>query len=170
MAERGFPYRGFLYAGLMLTPDGPKVVEFNCRLGDPEAQVVLPLTGAGLAEPMAAIARGESIAGWTAGAIPGAALVTVVVSDGYPGPYPKGIPMEGPTDLESEHVHVYHAGTTLKEDQLVTAGGRVVGVTGLGDDLAEAARRSREAAALIQFEGAAWRSDIGHSEIGPSAE
>ena len=170
MAERGFPYRGFLYAGLMLTPDGPKVVEFNCRLGDPEAQVVLPLTGAGLAEPMAAIARGESIAGWTAGAIPGAALVTVVVSGGYPGPYPKGIPMEVPADLESEDVHVYHAGTALKDGELVTAGGRVVGVTGLGDDLASAANRSREAAARVRFEGAAWRSDIGHSEIGLSAK
>ncbi len=169
MAERGYPYRGFLYAGLMLTPEGLKVVEFNCRLGDPEAQVVLPLTAAGLAEPMAAIARGESIAGWTAGATHGAALVTVVVSGGYPGPYPKGVPIETPPDLESENVHVYHAGTALEDGRLVTAGGRVVGVTGLGDDLAEAAAQSREAAAQVWFDGAAWRSDIGHSEIEPSA-
>jgi len=169
MADRGYPYRGFLYAGLMLTPEGLKVVEFNCRLGDPEAQVVLPLTAAGLAEPMAAIARGESIAGWTSGATHGAALVTVVVSGGYPGPYPKGVPMETPADLDSENVHVYHAGTALEDGRLVTAGGRVVGVTGLGDDLAEAAARSREAAAQVWFDGAAWRSDIGHSEIEPSA-
>jgi phosphoribosylamine--glycine ligase len=167
MAERGCPYRGFLYVGLMLTPEGPKVVEFNCRLGDPEAQVVLPLTAAGLAEPMAAIARGEGLGDWTAGPpSAGAALVTVVVSGGYPGPYPKGVPMDVPADIDSAHVHVYHAGTAWENDQLVTAGGRVVGVTGLGNDLAEAAARSREAAARVRFEGAAWRSDIGRSEIG----
>ena len=165
MAERGYPYRGFLYAGLMLTADGPKVVEFNCRLGDPEAQVVLPLTTGGLAEPMAAIARGESIGGWRAGAGEGAALVTVVVSGGYPGAYPKGLPIDVPDDLESEQVHLYHAGTSLEEGRLVTSGGRVLGVTGLGSDLAEAAARSREAASRIRFEGAAWRSGIGHSEI-----
>jgi phosphoribosylamine--glycine ligase len=170
MAERGYPYRGFLYAGLMLTPDGPKVVEFNCRLGDPEAQVVLPLTSAELAEPMAAIARGESLGDWTAGPASGAALVTVVVSGGYPGPYPRGAPMEIPADLESANVHVYHAGTAREGRQLVTAGGRVVGVTGLGSDLAEAAARSREAAAQVHFAGAAWRSDIGHSEIAPAAD
>ncbi len=170
MADRGMPYRGFLYAGLMLTPDGPKVVEFNCRLGDPEAQVVLPLTGAGLAEPMAAVARGESLSGWDARPSTGAALVTVVVSGGYPGSYPKDIPMEVPTDLDSEQVQVYHAGTRMKDGRLVTAGGRVVGVTGLGGDLETAARRSREAASRIRFEGAAWRADIGHSEIGPSLE
>jgi phosphoribosylamine--glycine ligase len=165
LAERGCLYRGFLYAGLMLTPDGPKVVEFNCRLGDPEAQVVLPLTSGSLIEPMAAIARGEGAGSWTAGRVPGAALVTVVVSDGYPGPYPKGVPMELPDDLDPSQVRVYHAGTALREGQLVTAGGRVVGVTGLGADLAEAAARSREAAARVRFQGAAWRSDIGHSEI-----
>jgi phosphoribosylamine--glycine ligase len=170
MAERGYPYRGFLYAGLMLTPDGPKVVEFNCRLGDPEAQVVLPLTGAGLAEPMAAVARGESLGDWTTGPTSGAALVTVVVSGGYPGAYRKGVPMEIPDGLDSEHVHVYHAGTARRDGQLVTSGGRVVGVTGLGGDLGEAAARSREAAAQVRFEGAAWRSDIGHSEIDPFAD
>ena len=168
MAERGYPYRGFLYAGLMLTPSGPKVVEFNCRLGDPEAQVVLPLTSASLLEPMAAIARGETPGDWTPGAVSGAALVTVVVSGGYPGPYPKGLPMEIPADLESEEVHVYHAGTALRDGQLVTAGGRVVGVTGMGADLGEAAARSRAAAARVRFQGAAWRSDIGHSEVVPT--
>ncbi|MCL7971638.1 MAG: phosphoribosylamine--glycine ligase [marine benthic group bacterium] len=170
MAERGFPYRGFLYAGLMLTPEGPKVVEFNVRLGDPEAQVVLPLMGASLAEPLAAVARGESLAGWEAEPLAGSALVTVVVSGSYPGSYPKGLPMEVPSDLHGEHVHVYHAGTARKDGQLVTAGGRVLGVTGLGDDLEGAARRSREVAARIRFEGAAWRSDIGHSEIGASSD
>ncbi len=118
---------------------------------------------------MAAVARGESISGWTAETTSGAALVTVVVSGGYPGTYPKGVPMEIPADLESDHVHVYHAGTAMEDGRLVTAGGRVVGVTGLGDDLAEAAARSREAAARVRFEGAAWRTDIGHSEIDPSA-
>jgi len=169
MAERGCPYRGILYAGLMLTPDGPKVVEFNCRLGDPEAQVVLPLTDANLAEPMAAIARGERLEDWTAGVPSAAALVTVVVSGGYPGPYRKGLPIDIPDDLESGDVHVYHAGTGRSEGRLVTTGGRVVGVTGVGADLAEAAARSRLAAARVKFEGAAWRPDIGHSEIGPTA-
>lgn len=167
MAERGTPYRGFLYAGLMLTTGGPKVVEFNCRLGDPEAQVVLPLTGGNLAEPMAAIARGESIDGWSADTSGGHALVTVVVSGGYPGPYEKGHPIDLPPDLDPEEVHLYHAGTARRDGSLVTAGGRVIGVTGVGPDLRTAARRSREAAGKIRFEGAAWRSDIGHSEVGP---
>jgi phosphoribosylamine--glycine ligase len=169
MAERGHPYRGFLYAGLMLTPQGPKVVEFNCRLGDPEAQVVLPLTSADLAGPMAAVARGENLGDWSAGDSHGAALVTVVVSGGYPGSYPKGHPIEIPEDLETEDVHVYHAGTAHQDGRLVTAGGRVLGITGLGEDLRSAAERSREAAARVRFAGAAWRSDIGRSEIGPAA-
>jgi phosphoribosylamine--glycine ligase len=167
MRERGMPYRGFLYAGLMLTPQGPKVVEFNCRLGDPEAQVVLPLTGGDLAAPMAAVARGEGLGDWAPGPATGAALVTVVVSGGYPGAYTKGLPIQIPPDLESDDVHLYHAGTADAEDALVTAGGRVLGVTGLGEDLHTAAVRSRDAAARILFAGAAWRSDIGHSEVGP---
>jgi phosphoribosylamine--glycine ligase len=165
MAKRGCPYRGFLYAGLMLTPDGPKVVEFNCRLGDPEAQAVLPLTEANLVEPMAAVASGGSLAGWTPGSSPAAALVTVVVSDGYPGAYRKGLPIDIPDDLEDEGVRLFHAGTAAPDGRLVTAGGRVFGVTGLGPDLASAAARSRAAAGRIRFEGASFRSDIGHSEI-----
>ncbi|MCL7983227.1 MAG: phosphoribosylamine--glycine ligase, partial [marine benthic group bacterium] len=85
MAARGCPYVGFLYAGLMLTPEGPKVIEFNCRLGDPEAQAVLPLTRGGLVDPMRAVARGGALDGWKPDLAPGAALVTVLVSDGYPG-------------------------------------------------------------------------------------
>jgi phosphoribosylamine--glycine ligase len=165
MASRGCPYRGFLYAGLMLTPDGPKVIEFNCRLGDPEAQVVLPLTRSDLVEPMRAVARGGSLVGWTPDLAPGAALVTVVVSGGYPGSYAKGISIQIPDDLEGASVHLYHAGTALGPDGLVTAGGRVFGVTGIGADLAEAAERSRAAAARVRFEGATWRKDIGRSEL-----
>jgi len=165
MASRGCPYRGFLYAGLMLTVDGPKVIEFNCRLGDPEAQVVLPLTRSDLVEPMRAVASGGRLQGWTPDLSPGAALVTVVVSGGYPGSYPKGVPIEIPADLEGPSVHLYHAGTRMGADGLVTAGGRVFGVTGIGADLAEAAERSRGAAARIRFEGATWRKDIGRSEL-----
>jgi phosphoribosylamine--glycine ligase len=166
LASRGSPYQGFLYAGLMLTAAGPKVIEFNCRLGDPEAQVVLPLTRSDLVEPMDAVARGGSLGGWTPDLSPGAALVTVVVSGGYPGSYAKGIPIEIPTNLEDPSVHLYHAGTALGPDGLVTAGGRVFGVTGIGADLAEAAARSRAAAARIRFDGATWRKDIGRSELG----
>jgi len=165
MERRGCPYRGFLYAGLMLTPAGPKVVEFNCRLGDPEAQAVLPLTEADLVEPMAAVASGGSLSGWTPGSSHAAALVTVVVSDGYPGAYRKGLPIEIPEDLEDEGVRLFHAGTAAPDGRLVTAGGRVFGVTGLGPDLASAAARSRAAAGRIRFEGASFRRDIGHSEI-----
>lgn len=166
MAARGCPYRGFLYAGLMLTADGPKVVEFNCRLGDPEAQAVLPLTTADLVEPMTAVARGGSLAGWTPESVDAAALVTVVVSDGYPGSVRKGLPIEIPDDLEDADVRLFHAGTAAPEGRLVTAGGRVFGVTGMGPDLAAAAARSRAAAARIRFEGASFRTDIGHSETG----
>jgi phosphoribosylamine--glycine ligase len=149
----------------MLTSDGPKVIEFNCRLGDPEAQVVLPLTNSDLVEPMRAVARGAGLEGWTPDLSPGAALVTVVVSGGYPGSYEKGIPIEIPSDLEGPAVHLYHAGTAMGPDGLVTAGGRVFGVTGIGADLAEAAEQSRAAAARVRFEGATWRKDIGRSEL-----
>jgi phosphoribosylamine--glycine ligase len=165
LADLGCPYRGFLYAGLMLTPQGPRVVEFNCRMGDPEAQAVLPLTGGNLLEPMLAVARGESLGHWTADTRPDAALVTVVVSGGYPGPYDKGLPIRIPADQEDPNVIVYHAGTAIRDDRLVTAGGRVVGVTGIGADLAEASARSRDGAARVQFKGADFRRDIGYSEI-----
>lgn len=164
MAESGSPYRGFLYAGLMLGEDGPRVVEFNCRLGDPEAQVVLPLTTSSLAEPMLRVARGESLSGWQPDASDGAALVTVLASEGYPATARTGRPIAIP-DLDPERVRVYHAGTALDDGTLVTSGGRVLGVTGLGSTLDEAARNSRDAAGRIAFEGMHWRSDIGWHEL-----
>ncbi len=165
LAERGFPYRGFLYAGLMLTSEGPKVIEFNCRLGDPETQVVLPLLVDGLLEPLLAVGRGASLDGWSPAAPTRAALTTVVVSGSYPGKVTTGLPIDLPAKLDGPDVHVYHAGTAMENGRLVTAGGRIFGVTGIGSDLAEAAERSRDVAARIRFEGADWRPDIGHSEI-----
>jgi phosphoribosylamine--glycine ligase len=165
LADRGAPYRGFLYAGIMLTPEGPKVVEFNCRLGDPEAQVVLPLMEDELLEPLLAVGRGGGLGGWRPEPPTRAALTTVVVQGAYPGPVSAGLPIVVPADLESAQLHVYHAGTALENGRLVTAGGRVFGVTGIADDLVTAAERSRSGAARIQFEQADWRPDIGHSEI-----
>ncbi len=166
LAERGSPYRGFLYAGLMLTADGPKVIEFNCRLGDPETQAVLPLLEDSLLEPLLAVGRGGSLDGWCPSPPARAALTTVVVCGTYPGQVQAGLPIEVPSDLDGSDVHVYHAGTAIDDGRLVTAGGRVFGVTGIGSDIVEAADRSRAGAARIRFEGADWRPDIGHSEIG----
>ncbi|MEJ2312828.1 MAG: phosphoribosylamine--glycine ligase [Gemmatimonadales bacterium] len=165
LARRGIPYRGFLYVGLVLTPDGPKVLEFNCRLGDPEAQVVLPLTRSNLVEPMTAIARGEGLSDWKPSPQTDFALVTVLASGGYPEAYPRGLPIMVPDGMESERLRVYHAGTAILDGQLVTAGGRVLGVTGIGDSLAEAGQRSRAAAGAIEFENKHWRRDIG--TVGP---
>ena len=164
LAEQGTPYVGFLYAGLMLTAQGPKVVEFNCRLGDPEAQAVLPITSSNLVEPLLAVARGDGLGDWEAEASGEMALITVLASEGYPGPYDKGRAIQIPADLESERVRVFHAGTAMDDGELVTAGGRVLGVTGVGPTIAEAARASRHGAEQISFAGKQWRSDIGRSE------
>jgi phosphoribosylamine---glycine ligase len=171
MAQEGHPFRGLLYAGVMVTPEGPKVVEFNCRFGDPETQVVLPLLRSSLLEPMLAVARGEPLGGlpleWEAGA----AATTVLASGGYPGRYPSGLPVEIPAELEAAgDVVVFHAGTARQADgAMVTAGGRVLAVTALAPTVAEAAARSREAAERIRFEGRYFRRDIGWRELGRGA-
>ena len=165
LAERGTPYHGILYAGLMLTDEGPRVLEFNCRFGDPEAQVILPLTGANLAEPMRAVARGGTLRGWRPETSSGSALITVLASEGYPLDYEVGREIEIPAEVSGPNRLVFHAGTGRDDGRLVTAGGRVLGVVGLGDDLAEAAARSREGADWIRFRGKQWRSDIGHHEL-----
>lgn len=167
MAAEGCPFRGLLYAGLMLTPDGPKVVEFNCRFGDPETQVVLPLLRSSLLEPILEIARGGSLAGLRLGWSPQAAATTVLASGGYPGDYPSGVPIHLPAELQGgDDVIVFHAGTRRADDGvLVTAGGRVLAVTALAPTVAAAAERSRAAAESIRFAGSHFRRDIGWREI-----
>lgn len=159
-------FRGLLYAGLMLTDTGPRVVEFNARFGDPETQAVLPLLRSPLLEPMLAIARGESLAESTLEWEPAYALTTVLASAGYPGAYEKGRPIRIPPELEAaDDVIIDHAGTRLADDRLVTSGGRVLAVTAVASTLEDAAARSREAAESIEFEGRQFRRDIGWREL-----
>ncbi|HEU0299274.1 MAG TPA: phosphoribosylamine--glycine ligase [Longimicrobium sp.] len=167
MAAEGHPFRGVLYAGLMVTAEGPKVVEFNARFGDPETQALLPLLRSSLVEPMRAIANGESIAGTVLEWSPGAAATTVLASAGYPGDPVTGVPIRIPPGMEGrEDVVLFHAGTRRAEDgTLVTSGGRVLAVTALAPTVAEAAARSREAAESITFDGRHYRRDIGWREV-----
>ncbi|MFL5386127.1 MAG: phosphoribosylamine--glycine ligase [Longimicrobiaceae bacterium] len=166
LAEEGRAFRGLLYAGLMLTDTGPKVVEFNCRFGDPETQVVLPLLQSSLLEPLHEIARGGSIEGLTLDWSGGAAVATVLASEGYPGEYRSGLPIDIPAGLESDDVLVFHAGTKRGEDGgLVTSGGRVLAVTALAPTVAAAAEQSRAAAERIRFEGRYFRRDIARREV-----
>lgn len=164
LRKHGTPFRGLLYAGLMLTPEGPKVVEFNCRFGDPETQAILPMLTSSLLEPMLAVARGARIGSmpgftWRAGA----SVTTVVASSGYPDAPRTGAPIELPSF--SDDVRVYHAGTRRDADgTLRTSGGRVVAVTALAPTFAAAQQASREAAAKVQFDGAIMRRDIGWRE------
>jgi phosphoribosylamine--glycine ligase len=160
MNRRGAPYRGVLYAGLMLTHNGPKVLEFNCRFGDPEAQPILFRLQSDLLEAIDAVLEGrlETITlTWD----PRPAMCVVVASGGYPGAYEKGKPIAGLDDAESDDAVVFHAGTKQLGDQVVTAGGRVLGVTARGATLAEAQRRAYQAVDKIRFEGAYARRDIG---------
>ncbi|MFM8567598.1 MAG: phosphoribosylglycinamide synthetase C domain-containing protein, partial [Gemmatimonadota bacterium] len=150
-----------LYAGLMLTPDGPKVVEFNCRFGDPETQALLPLMASSLLTPMRAIARGESIASmlpltWH----PGASVTTVVAAAGYPGPVRAGDAITVPPDHDG--VTIFEAGPKRSAAGTVgTAGGRVVAATAVAPTFAAARDAS---AAAVRFEGAQFRRDIGWRE------
>jgi phosphoribosylamine--glycine ligase len=165
MAASGVEYRGLLYAGLMLTADGPKVLEFNCRFGDPETQVVVPRLRSDLAEALSAAATGrlsEVSLEWSA-----EACVTVVMaSGGYPGDYGTGLPIEGLDQVAGPDVVVFHAGTERREGRVVTAGGRVLAVSGLGPDVAAARGRAYEACSLLSFEGMHYRRDIAKEVVG----
>jgi phosphoribosylamine--glycine ligase len=161
----GRTFRGLLYAGLMLTDGGAQVIEFNARFGDPETQALLPLLRSPLLEPLLAIARGGSLAGHHLDWRDGAALTTVLASRGYPESSQKGIDITIPDDLEDDDCIVFHAGTRRVDGRLVTDGGRVLAVTGIGPSLAVAARRSREAADAIAFDGKQFRRDIGWREL-----
>jgi phosphoribosylamine--glycine ligase len=160
LASRGLRYVGVLYAGLILTPDGPKVLEFNARFGDPETQVVIPRLRGDLGELLLACATGR-LATTPAPEWDDRACVTVVLaSGGYPGSYETGVPVSGLDAAVSDAAVVFHAGTRRDGDDIVTAGGRVLAVTGYGDDVADARAAAYAAADAITFEGLHRRSDI----------
>jgi phosphoribosylamine--glycine ligase len=159
MAARGTPFIGCLYAGLMLTPDGPRVLEFNCRFGDPESQAILPRIEGDLAEALAAAAAGDL--GEVELGVSDAATVSVALAaGGYPESRDAGSPSEGVEAAEADGALVFHAGTASRDGQLVTSGGRILNVTGIGKTLEEARARAYEACERISFSGARYRRDI----------
>ena len=165
MLTEGCPFRGLLYAGLMLTPDGPKVVEFNCRFGDPETEALMPLMDSSLLELVASVAGGGSLASsrapdWN----PLCAVTTVVAAEGYPEKARTGDVISLPEPAED--VLIFHAGTALNSSgELVTAGGRVLAVTAVAEGLLEAADRSRAYAEEVSFRGKQLRGDIAWREL-----
>ena len=164
MNSEGFTFKGVLYVGLMLTKDGPKVVEYNARFGDPETQVVLPLLESNLFAIMRAVREGrlaETDIRWKKES----AACIVLASGGYPGKYESGKLISGLEDAEAAGATVYHAGTKKTDAGYVTAGGRVLGVTALGDTLADAVHSAYAAAEKIHFEGAHMRRDIGSRDM-----
>lgn len=163
LKEEGIAYQGVLYAGLMLTQDGPRVLEFNVRFGDPEAQPLLYLWAGDLVEALEAVTLGglrDVELAWH----PGAAVCVVLASAGYPGSYRKGCVIKGLDDLPPD-VMVFHAGTGLKDGEFVTSGGRVLGVTARGKDVQEAVRLAYKAVDRISFEGMHCRRDIGQKAL-----
>ena len=158
MEAEGRLFKGVLYAGLMLTDDGPKVLEYNARFGDPETQAVLPLLQSDLLEIFMAVREGrlkDCPVSWKAGA---SALV-VMAAGGYPGRYEKGNPITGLEDVKDGAV--YHAGTAEKNGQIVTAGGRVLGVSAQGENLPAALKKAYDGVDKIHFKDAFYRRDIG---------
>ncbi|WP_457653928.1 phosphoribosylamine--glycine ligase [Rhodocaloribacter sp.] len=166
MAAEGHPYRGVLYVGLMITDEGPKVVEYNCRFGDPEAQVVIPLLQSDLLELFLVLTEGRLEAAKPV-FHPGASACVVLASKGYPGPYEKGFVIEGIEAAEAmPDVVVMHAGTRRDAaGEVVTAGGRVLAVSALGADLAEALEKAYRAVDVIHFDGMQYRRDIGQKGL-----
>ena len=160
MNAEGFTFKGVLYVGLMLTKDGPKVVEYNARFGDPETQVVLPLLDSDLMEIMMAV-RGQKLDTLNIQWKQQSAACIILASGGYPGKYEGGKVITGMDEAEAAGATVYHAGTKLDDGHFVTAGGRVLGVTAMGDTLRGAVDAAYTAARKIAFEGAHMRSDIG---------
>lgn len=165
MNREGTPYRGILYVGIMLTHNGPKVLEFNCRFGDPETQPILFRLQSDLLEAIEAVIAGR-LDRITLKWDPRPSICVVMASQGYPDTYPTGKEITGLKDAESADVAVFHAGTKRVGDKIVTAGGRVLGVTARGSTLAEAQRRAYQACERIHFEGAYYRRDIGFRALG----
>jgi phosphoribosylamine--glycine ligase len=169
MKRRRQPFRGVLYAGIMVTNQGPRVLEFNCRFGDPEIQPLLMRLRTDLLDLIEAVVEErldafESKLEWD----PRPAVCVVMASKGYPGPYEKGLPIKGLAEAaQLPDVKVFHAGTRREGDRILTDGGRVLGVTALGETLADAQRHAYEAVACIQFPGAFYRRDIAEKALRP---
>ena len=165
MKAEGRPFKGVIFFGLMLTKDGPKVLEYNCRFGDPEAQVVLPRMETDIIDVMEACIDGR-LSEIDLSFSEKAACCVVLASNGYPLSYEKGFKIKGLTDpLFSKEDHfVFHAGTSFdKDNEIVTSGGRVLAVTALGDDLRDARKKAYSAIDHIDFENKYFRHDIGHA-------
>jgi phosphoribosylamine--glycine ligase len=164
LARRGSPFVGLLYAGLMLTEDGPRVLEFNCRFGDPETQCVLPRLEGDFLAALAAVAEGD-LKEVELTASESAAVTVVVAAGGYPeGPNDVGTPIEGVADAEAEGALVFHAGTAVRDGRLVTNGGRILNITAVGETLAEARSGAYAACERISFAGSRYRRDIALGE------
>ncbi len=167
LKRMGIPYRGVLYAGLMVTAEGPKVIEYNCRFGDPETQAVLPRLKTDFVNVCMATAQGKLShlrIEWDERP----AACVVMASEGYPGSYPKGRIITGLEEAGKQgDVQVFHAGTALEGGKVVTAGGRVLSVTGMGGSIAEAVQRAYQGVSKIHFDGAHYRKDIGWRALEP---
>ena len=164
MNKEGRIFKGCLYFGLMLTPKGPKVIEYNCRFGDPETQVVLPRLKTDIMDIFEAI-NNETLSDLHIEWDDRACTCVIMASGGYPKSYPKGIEINGLTDGQLDGVTVYHAGTKRDGDKLVTSGGRVLGVTALGETIEDALAKSYAGVEKIKFDGAHYRKDIGQKAL-----
>uniref|UniRef100_UPI00398E4962 trifunctional purine biosynthetic protein adenosine-3 isoform X1 n=1 Tax=Pristiophorus japonicus TaxID=55135 RepID=UPI00398E4962 len=165
MRQEGTPYVGILYAGLMLTRDGPKVLEFNCRFGDPECQVILPLLNSDLYEIVQATVDGKLSKAMPSWLETSAAVTVVMASGGYPDNYPKGKAITGLSLAKDLGLQVFHAGTALKNGKVVTNGGRVLAVTAVNKDLIRAVEEANKGVETVQFQDAVYRKDIAHRAI-----
>lgn len=165
MQQEGAPYTGILYAGIMLTKDGPKVLEFNCRFGDPECQVILPLLKSDLYEVMQSTLDGLLSASLPVWLENHSAVTVVMASKGYPGAYTKGVEITGFPEAQALGLQVFHAGTALKDGKVVTSGGRVLTVTAVQENLMSALAEARKGLTALKFEGAIYRKDIGFRAV-----
>jgi phosphoribosylamine---glycine ligase len=164
LARRGAPFIGLLYAGLMLTGDGPKVLEFNCRFGDPETQAILPRLEGDFLGALAAAAEGD-LGDAELSTSDSAAVTVVLAAERYPEQGDIGTTIEGLEEAEATGALVFHAGTAVRDVKLVTNGGRILNVTAVGDTLDEARERAYAACERIQFDGRRFRGDIAHGEV-----
>lgn len=165
LAKEGRPYRGILYAGLMITKDGPKVIEFNCRFGDPETQAILPRLKSDLVPPLLQTAEGE-LSGTELEWDPRPCVSVVLASGGYPGSYRTGYPITGlESAMDDASVLVFHSGTRRSGHEVVTAGGRVVSVSAMGNTLHEAVHRAYQGVDRIRFQDMVFRRDIAHRAL-----